>query len=247
MRIVVFSDMHGHCFALDAVLNDLHNESYDGMVCLGDAIQGGPQPVETVSRLRELGCPVVLGNADDWLLTGQDSGAEKITEERQRKLETVREWQLSKLSTDDLAFIRRFQPTIRLPLEDDRTLLGYHGSPKSFDDVIRPLTPDEEVRKFLDPQPNIIYCGGHTHIQFLRHFGQTFHFNPGSIGVAYRHNQPEGSFQVDPWAEYAVLTVTQSRLSLEFRRVPYPVGLARDIYRASGRPFADEAAQQYHE
>src|SRR5690349_1531789 len=28
------------------------SETYDGMVCLGDAIQGGPQPVETVARLR---------------------------------------------------------------------------------------------------------------------------------------------------------------------------------------------------
>ena len=40
------------------------------MVCLGDAIQGGPQPAQVVSRLKELACPVVMGNADAWLLTG---------------------------------------------------------------------------------------------------------------------------------------------------------------------------------
>ncbi len=248
MRMIVFSDTHGHCFALDAMLNDLSGESYDGMVCLGDAIQGGPQPVETVSRLRELNCPIVMGNADAWLLTGEDSGAEPASAERQRMLDAVREWQLSKLSADDLNFIRSFQPTFELPLEADWKLRCYHGSPKSFDDVILPLTPDDkEVRKFLNPQPQTIYSGGHTHVQFIRHFGQTFHFNPGSVGVAYRHDQPKDNFQFDPWAEYAVLTVTKSRLSLEFRRVPYPASLARETYRNSGRPFAEESAQQYHD
>lgn len=247
MRIIVFSDTHGHCFALDAMLNDLSGESYDAMVCLGDAIQGGPQPVETVARLRKLNCPIVMGNADAWLLTGEDSSAEPASAERQRMLDAVREWQLSKLSADDLNFIRSFQSTFELPLEADWKLRCYHGSPKSFDDVIVPLTPDDEVRKFLDPQPQTIYCGGHTHVQFIRHMGKTFHFNPGSVGVAYRHNQPENSFKVDPWAEYAVLTVTKNRLSLEFRRVAYPVSLARETYRNSGRPYAEESAQQYHD
>jgi predicted phosphodiesterase len=247
MRIIVFSDTHGHCFALDAMLNDLRGESYDGMVCLGDAIQGGPQPVETVARLRELACPIVMGNADDWLLTGQDSGAETFSDERRRILDAVREWQLSKLSADDLSFIRTFQPTFELPLEANWKLRCYHGSPKSFDDVILPLTPDETVWKFLGPQPNTLYCGGHTHVQFIRHLGQIFHFNPGSVGLAYHYDMSEDDRRVNPWAEYAVLTVTKARLSLEFRRVPYPASLARDIYRASGRPFADESAAQYHE
>jgi predicted phosphodiesterase len=184
VRIVVFSDTHGHCFALDAMLNDLSGEWYDSMVCLGDAIQGGPQPVETVARLRELGCPIVMGNADAWLLTGEDSSTEPTFAERQRKLDAVREWQLSKLSADDLTFIGSFQPTIELPLEADWKLRCYHRAPKSFDDIIRPLTPDDEVRKLLNPQPQTIYCGGHTHVQFIHHIGQTFHFNPGSVGVA---------------------------------------------------------------
>ncbi len=247
MRMVVFSDTHGHCFALDAMLEDLQGESYDSIVCLGDAIQGGPQPTETVARLRELNCPIVMGNADDWLLTGHDSGAEPTSQERQRKLDAVREWQLSKLSANDLAFIRSFQPTFELPLEAGWKLRCYHGSPKSFDDIILPLTPNDEVHKFIDFQPQTIYCGGHTHVQFIRHFGQTFHFNPGSVGKAYRHDQPKDNFKINAWAEYAILTVTKSRLNLEFRRVLYPVSLAREIYLNSGHPFADESAQEYHE
>src|SRR5690349_17179247 len=76
MRIAVISDIHGNCLALDAVLADLQRDGVDWIVCLGDAIQGGAQPAETVARLRDLGCPIVMGNADAWLLTGEETGAE---------------------------------------------------------------------------------------------------------------------------------------------------------------------------
>jgi hypothetical protein len=79
----------------------------------------------------------------------------------------------------------------------------------------------------------------------MRHFGRTFHFNPGSVGLAYRHDQDEASFRFDPWAEYAVLTDAQGRLSLEFRRVPFAAERLRQVYAESGRPFADIAIRQY--
>ncbi len=245
MRISIISDIHGNCVALDAVLADLHHEPAARLVCLGDAIQGGPQPAQVVARLRELACPVVMGNADYWLVTGLESGAEQIPEARLRKLEAIRAWQLTQLANRDIAFIQSFQPTVELPLEEGQTLLCFHGSPRSFDDVILPQTPDEEVRRFLDPHDAIIYTGGHTHIQFVRHFGRTFHFNPGSVGLAYRHDQPETQFRVDPWAEYAILSVAGKRVELTFRRVPLDVQALLAVYQTSGRPFAAEAVAEY--
>jgi predicted phosphodiesterase len=245
MRSAVISDIHGNCIALDAALADLKPERVDQTVCLGDAIQGGPQPIEVVARLRELNCPVVMGNADYFLLNGEDNGAESISDERQKQLDAVRAWQLALLSAEDLAFIRAFQPTIRLPLDDERFLLCYHGSPLSFHHIILPQTADEEVRQYLQPQQNTIYTGGHTHMQFVRHFGRSFHFNPGSVGFAYRHDQSEDDFHADPWAEYAILTVTQGRLALEFRRVAFDAARLIDVYRSSGRPYAQAAVAQY--
>src|SRR5438270_12277922 len=80
MRIAVISDMHGNCVALDAVLADLASRQVDRVVCLGDAVQGGPQPAEAIARLRELACPAVMGNADDWLLTAQHTGTEAVSD-----------------------------------------------------------------------------------------------------------------------------------------------------------------------
>src|SRR5688500_8658636 len=117
MRIAVISDIHGNCVALDAVLADLRAYPADQVVCLGDAIQGGAQPAETAARLRELGCPVVMGNADAWLITGTDTGTVEQVSDRQR---LVREWSLAQLSSEDVEFIESFQPTITIPSGGDK-------------------------------------------------------------------------------------------------------------------------------
>lgn len=245
MKIAVISDIHGNNVGLEAALADIAGEQIDQMVCLGDAIQGGPQPAQVVARLRELGCPVVMGNADAWLLTGEETGAEPIPEERLKKMQAVREWQLGQLSQDAIAFIKTFQPTVEIALRDDLKLLCFHGSPRSFDEIILPLTPDDEVRQYLEPREGIIYTGGHTHVQFMRHFGRSFHFNPGSIGLTYRHDQSDNVFRTDPWAEYALLTVAGQKVSLEFRRVPIDVEALIAVYRNSGRPHAVDSITQY--
>jgi predicted phosphodiesterase len=247
MRIAIFSDIHGNAFALETMLGDLKRDSVDQIVCLGDAIQGGAQPLQTVALLRDLGCPVVMGNADDWLLTGDESDEEGISSERLVKMNAVRDWMLSELSAADQSFIRSFQPTAEIPLDDGRNLLCFHGSPTSFHHVMLPTTPEEEFQGYLTTYLPNIMCGGHTHMQQIRRIGtsDSFFFNPGSVGFAYSHQQDEANFKADPWAEYAILNADNRRLSLEFRRVPYDAKTVADIYLSSGRPHAQEAAAQY--
>jgi predicted phosphodiesterase len=241
MRLAIISDMHGNCVALDAVLADLQRDPADQTVCLGDAIQGGPQPAETVARLRELGCPVVMGNADAWLLSGEATGSEATSAAQ----EAVRAWSLARLSAADRAFIAGFQPTITLPLEGDRHLLCFHGSPHSFDDIILPETPEEDVTRLLGPFAPALMCGGHTHLQQVRRLGDGFFFNPGSVGVAYNRHQPDEGFQLDPWAEYAVLTAESGRLRLEFRRVPFDVDALLAALLAGERPHPETTFALY--
>jgi len=241
MRLAVISDMHGNCVALDAVLADLQRDPADQVVCLGDAIQGGPQPAETVARLRELGCPVVMGNADAWLLSGQPTGSESVTPEQ----EAIRAWSLAQLSAADRAFVAAFPPTVELALDGGRRLLCFHGSPHSFDDIILPETPEADFTRLLGPFAPALLTGGHTHLQQVRRLGDGFFFNPGSVGVVYDRHQPDESFQLDPWAEYALLTTEAGRLRLEFRRVPFAVEALLAALAASGRPHADLMRAMY--
>ena len=243
MRLAVISDTHGNCFALDQVLHDIRNQGIEQIVCLGDAVQGGAQPAQTVARLRELNCPIVMGNADFWLLTGQETSPQEKIGEQQI---AVRAWSLAQLSSDDLAFIQQFSPTVEISPGAGQKLLCFHGSPGSFDDIILPDTPNETVRRFLDGWDATLFTGGHTHTQQLRRIGNGWYFNPGSVSLAYNWDlSTEERIRVDPWADYAIVSTDGANFGITFRHVPYDVDeLARTI-RASGRPYAEEALAVY--
>jgi len=244
MRLAVISDIHGNAYALDVALADITAQGVDQIVCLGDAIQGGPQPAETVQRLRELGCPIVMGNADAWLLDVENDSAEPTSPQQHE----VRAWTLSKLSVDAVAFIRSFQPVIEIVLgAEQQRVLCFHGSPTSYNDILLPETPKEDWQRLLGPYAPAIMTGGHTHTQQMRRIGTGFFFNPGSIGVAYSPDQPDDHFRLDPWAEYAILTVTEASVSLEFRRVPFAVVPFIDMVRQSGRPNLEQVIMEYEE
>ena len=240
MRIAVISDMHGNCVALDAVLADLESHPVDRVVCLGDAVQGGPQPAEVVARLRELGCPVVLGNADAFLLTGTD-GNEAVSAQQS----AAREWSLAQLSEADRAFIGAFHPTVESPLPGGRRLLCFHGSPASFHDIIFPETPEADVRGLLGAYLPAILTGGHTHLQQLRRLDDSLFFNPGSVGYVYNTRASGGNLHADPWAEYAILSADERRFSIEFCRIPFDVAAWKRITLASGIPDAETMMTRY--
>ncbi len=247
MRILVLSDVHGNCLALETVLADAKRNGFDQIICNGDMIQGGPQPHETVQLLQEMQCPIVMGNSDAWLLTGVETGAESISEERLKKLVIVREWSLSQLNEEDRSFINGFQPTVTLDLGNNKSLLAFHGSPTSFDQVLLPSMLEEEFQETLKPYANHILTGGHVHLQYSRRLQDSpnFYFNPGSVGVAYNHEQTSEQNLLDPWAEYAVLTVEKANSRLEFIRTALDMNKMIDVYRSSNRPFADVAISQY--
>ena len=102
-----------------------------------------------------------------------------------------------------------------------RRLLCYHGSPRSFDDIIVAPTPDEEIDGMITGHGAGCIAGGHTHGRMLRSWRGREIVNPGSVGLAYRF-LPDGSARVSPWAEFAILSVSEEgTISVDFRRVAY--------------------------
>ena len=230
------ADAHGNLVALDAVLADIAGAGVDRIVCLGDMIQGGPQPAETVARLRDLGAPVVMGNADAFLLYGRRGNPNESISPEQL---AMREWSLARLSDADRGFIACFTPTVAVDLPGGRGLLCFHGSPTSFDDLIFPETDRETVLALLGPYLPRYLTGGHTHLQQIRPLGEGCFFNPGSVGLPFQRHRIGENRIVSPWAEYAILTAADTgRISLDFRRVPYDVAAYARLTRSSGAPSA---------
>ena len=161
------SDIHGNDRALAAVVARLAELGVDDVVCLGDVAQGGDEPRQVLDRLAELGWPVVLGNADDFVI-GADS-PEPITEEHLEK----RAWTLEQLEPHHREQIRSFPPTLELG-----RLLAFHGSPRSYDDVLLPETEDDSAWR---ADGFDVLAGGHTHRQWTRAIGGALYVNPGAV------------------------------------------------------------------
>jgi predicted phosphodiesterase len=240
VRVALVSDVHGNAVALRAVLGGLERETVEAVVCLGDVAQGGPQPDECVDLVRDLGCPVVLGNADAFLLD-PTAGREVATD---RQLE-VREWSVRRLGQERLDLIRSFEPTVELDLGSGDRLLAFHGSPTSFDDVLLPDLPGDQLRALVGEVRHRLLAGGHVHLQWLRRFGDSLFVNPGSVGLGYDHEQAEDGVRFDPFAAYAIATIDGGRVEISFRRIPFDAGAFVDAIRGSGLPHGDDFARQW--
>jgi len=176
--LALVSDIHGADGAFAAVVAELERLGVERVVCLGDAVQGGDEPRGVLDRLAGLGWPVILGNADAFLLEVPDDSPEPISE---RQLEK-RDWTLAQLEPRHLEQIRTFVPTLDVELEEGLTLRAFHGSPRSYDDVRLPATPDAQIERLLGGSGVDVLAGGHTHVQWTRYVDGALFVNPGSVG-----------------------------------------------------------------
>ena len=224
MIVALISDIHGNLVALEAVLADLERDGPDRIVCLGDVAATGPQPRATVERLRSLGCPVVMGNADAELL-GPIPQTERDGDVR--RIEEIDRWCAGRLSPADLDYLRGFPLTLEVSLGDGHALLCFHGSPRSFDDVIEATTPESELQHLISGHSADVMAGGHTHAQLLRRHAETTVLNPGSVGLN------------PPWVEYALVSYEDGSLRVEMRRLPLPGEAVVRAAAGSGMPHAE--------
>jgi len=233
MRIAIFSDVHANLVALEAILADIRQRAVDQMVCLGDVAASGPQPHETIQRLIGLQIPVVMGNADAWLLEPQPYSGENAL---YQKVSEIDSWCANQLTEEDFKFLRTFQATVEIPLPMEGSLLCYHGSPYSNTDVITAGTPDDDLESLLSGFQALVMSGGHTHVQMLRRYRESILVNPGSVGLGYELEKSGEKSHNVPWAEYAILDWAAGSLSVTFRRVPLDLTMFRQAALQSGMP-----------
>jgi putative phosphoesterase len=231
MKIALIGDIHGNLPALDAVLAEIDGD-VDAILCLGD-VAVGPQPVETVERVRDLNCPVLMGNWDAWFL----DGFPQLPEELGRRLIETARWWASHLGPDHLRFMRGFEQTAQLALQGEGRLVAFHGSPRSYEEGILATTSADDLDRMLDGiDASVIVCG-HTHYQMLRRHDDTILVNPGSVGLSFCGKGP--IMRIAPWAEYGMITLEDRRLAVDLRRTAFDAAAFADLIRSSGMPHAE--------
>lgn len=240
MRVALISDIHGNREALDAVLDDVEEVGVDRIMCLGDVVGYGADPVAVIDRigaLIEKGAVCLKGNHDAAIETGtrgmNDSAAAAI------------DWTIRQLPPFHRGFLAG------LPLvHEEGDVLYVHAS------AARPgtwpyVTSAEEAAASLDAtDARLTFCG-HTHVPALFSIlhgiagttGKTIAFRPVAdrpvpLSRIRRHLAVMGAVgqprDGDPRAAWTLHDTDADEIT--WHRVPYDVdGAARKIL-AAGLP-----------
>lgn len=238
-RIGLISDLHGNLVALEAALAALKEQGVDQLLCLGDVAVAGPEPHATVAELRDLHCPVVMGNTDAWAI---DPHPFPERNEETPIVYAIESWGAQQLSTEDRHFLSGFAPTITLELGETK-ILCYHGSPRSNIEQIRATTTDQELEQIFEGYSATVAIGGHTHTQMVRRYREMLLINPGSVGAPVTFGQGETHAYYPFWTEFGVLEVGENAqgptLQVQLHRVPINRQALVAAVKTSDMPYAD--------
>ena len=163
-HFAVIACIHGNLEALEAVFADIDRREIPRVVCLGDMVGIGPNPVECVDLVFER-C--------DWSLRGhyEDALVKDVIWSATRALKTL-EWSRDLLRPRVMYGTRksaRWRRLTSLPerwKEGDREFV--HGSPR--DPVVDYLHPCcfgeyDKLQECLDSISHVLFCG-HSHMPF---------------------------------------------------------------------------------
>jgi putative phosphoesterase len=208
MRVAALYDVHGNLPALEAVLADLERENVDRIVFGGDVISG-IWPAQTFERAVGLGerALFVLGNAD-------------------RELDS---WRRQRLGNARHARVLGWPLTVTLDVDGLGRVLFCHATPRSDEEIITRITPEERVREQLAGADADVVVHGHVHVRYDRRIAGVRVVNPGSVGLPY-----EGR----AGAYWAVLGP-----DVEFRRSEYDVAAMLAGARELEFPDLEELAR----
>lgn len=242
MRVALISDLHANQLALDAVRRDIDRVGVDLTVCLGDVATLGPAPNAVIRTLRDMGCPCIKGNHDDFLL---DPALIHSYTEAPAVVDAV-DWCRDQLTTDELEFLRGFRATMEIDLDARTRLLLFHGSPESHMDDLLATTPAEKVDRLLAGHRAPIMAGGHTHVQMLRQHRGTLLVNPGSLGQPFKEFVNGQQPSIMAHAEYATVEAVDGNISVTLRRVDLDrASLKAAAAAVAGNPLTPFLVQQY--
>ena len=226
----ILGDIHANLEALKVVLDDCRKLGVTDYLCTGDVVGYNANPHECLEIIRNLGCPVVMGNHDRYVSTDQN------LMDFNPNAAAVIEWTRQQLTDDEMNFLRK------LPFE--ATQMGISlvhatmDNPRAFGYVFDHL----QASAHFVHQKTPICFHGHTHCpmiyekqldaiyridaqDFTLPIGRKYFINVGSVG------QPRDG---DPRASYALYS-TRSR-TLHFRRLEYDIAAAQAKIRAAGLP-----------
>jgi predicted phosphodiesterase len=223
MKILILSDIHANWPALRAVLQA--EPTADEILCLGDLVDYGPQPVGCVEWAMRNVAPdrLIQGNHDWGVAENQDP---RCSPPYRHLTQITQQDCLNMLGNEQREFLGRSLPFRSFQL-GGASWAACHAAPS--DPLFRYLRvtgrgPELEMEIETAGNPDFLFFG-HTHWPVNLRCGRTLVVNPGSLG------QPKDG---DPRAAYAIWQDGEVTL----KRAAYDVEETIRAYEAT--PFAPE-------
>jgi diadenosine tetraphosphatase ApaH/serine/threonine PP2A family protein phosphatase len=238
----VISDIHGNAVALRAVLEDIDARGIERIICLGDIIGYGPDPLECVDLVRQKCVWSLMGNHDFGVLyepTNFNPGAEAAAYWTRDQFDSEPDDELRAARYD---FLGRLRVRVVDPMFEngsDRTpVLCVHASPRRpINEYIFPDDANDAPEKMsaIFERVNQIAMVGHTHVPGVFTDDPDF-FPPREMGGGGRYSfaddekivvnvgsvgQPRDN---DPRASYAIMHDD----AVEFIRLEYDIDATAD-------------------
>ena len=226
MKTLVLSDIHGNWAALKAVLQQ--ESDADRVLCLGDLVNYGPQPVECVLWAMRQVRPsrVIQGNHDLAFSSAIDSFCPPVARRTAEAVQLATSHLLTsemKRFLGDLQAVQRFGTC-------GFSCVACHALPS---DPLYGLLANQDAFGLWESEintaghPDILFVG-HTHVPLKVQFQRTLVVNPGSVGLP-RDGDPRASYAI--WQEDTV----------HLRKVPYAID---ETIRAFAGLDMDESMRQ---
>lgn len=238
MKIAVISDIHGNLQALEAVLESISKENCDKIYCLGDLAMAGPQPNETINKIKDLlnkgNFELIQGNTDEYLGKNSDEMYELINKANPIMASAYNK-DRQEISEENLAFLKSLPVKKEIEINGVKILL-VHGSPRANNENIFPELKIEQIEEMLvGVEADLIFCG-HTHqpCGYQTNTKQTV-VNVGSVG------RPLNEY---PKACYLLLEFFENtgEFFVEHKLINYDKEKASEILKKRGFDGADKLA-----
>ena len=232
MRFAIVSDIHANMPAWKAVLTDIASNRIDRILCLGDAVGYGPQPLEVLSSLHQHVDAFCMGNHDA-------AACGKFSVERFTPLAAqLIAWTQKKLPRRALDFVGDF-PLV-LTGEGFRCAHGDFGDPSAFNYILAPGDAQASWNAAAEP----LLFVGHSHTPAIHLIGasgtphridaQDFSLEPGKryiVNVGSVGHPRDGDLR----ACYVIHDTATG--SVHFRRIPFDLDLYRAAMQSAGLPI----------
>ena len=238
MKIAVISDIHGNMQALEAVLENIKKEKCDKIFCLGDLAMAGPQPNETIEKVKSLletgTFELIQGNTDEYLSKNSDEMYQAIAKAN-LIMAVVYNEDRKVITKENLEFLKNLPSQKNIELCGVKILL-VHGSPRANNENIFPEMDLEKVEEMLkDVDADLIFCG-HTHqpCGYQTNTKQTV-VNVGSVGRPLNEN---------PRACYLLLEIIENtgEFYVEHKLINYEKERAAELLKQRGFDGSDKLA-----